>query len=90
MTALPSNSPASYPPVAAGLPTGRAGLGPHSRLIDRGAIGGLIDGRSREGRFLRAYDTMLMEHVGRNPSVVQRALITIAVRCCPKCRRWPR
>src|SRR5208282_1291400 len=49
-------------------------LGPYSRSIDRGALG-LISGRSREERFLRAYEKMLVEHVGGDPSAVQRALI---------------
>jgi hypothetical protein len=62
------------------LPAGRGGLGPYSRLIDRGAIGGLIDGRSREGRFLRQYEKQLLEHVGNNPSVTQRCLIQRAAR----------
>ena len=55
-------------------------LGPHSRAIDRGALGALIDGRSREGRFLRRFEAMLVEHVGGKPSVVQRALISRAAR----------
>ena len=54
-------------------------LGPFSRSIDRGAIGA-IDGRSREGRFLRAYAAMLVEHCGGHPSIVQRALISRAAR----------
>jgi hypothetical protein len=59
---------------------GRGGLGPYSRAIDRGAVGGIIDGRSREGRFLRAYERQLTEHVGGSPSIVQRALINRAAR----------
>jgi len=43
-------------------------------------VGGLIDGRSREGRYLRAYERQLVEHVGGNPSIVQRALIQRAAR----------
>src|SRR5690348_15280845 len=54
--------------------------GPYSRVIDRGAVGGLIDGRSREGRFLRQYEAMLTEHCGGAPSIVQRALISRAAR----------
>jgi hypothetical protein len=38
-------------------------------------VGWSIDGRSREGRFLRAYERMLAEHVGGKPSHVQRELI---------------
>src|ERR1700704_196733 len=54
--------------------------GPYSRVIDRGAVGGGLDGRSREGRFLRTYEAMLIKHVGGNPSIVQRALINRASR----------
>lgn len=49
-------------------------LGPHSRVIDRGSLGQL-DGRSREGRFLRTYDAMLTKHLGGKPSRVQREII---------------
>jgi hypothetical protein len=62
------------------LPAGRGGLGAYSRAIDRGAVGGLIDGRSREGRFLRAYERQLLDHIGNNPSVTQRCLIQRAAR----------
>jgi hypothetical protein len=55
-------------------------LGPYSRAIDRGAVGGLIDGRSREGRFLRSYERALLEHLGREPSITQRCLIQRAAR----------
>src|SRR5271168_3686027 len=75
------SSRAARPPLAAGTGTNRPGInGPYSRAIDRGAVGGLIDGRSREGRFLRAYERMLVEHCGGNPSIVQRALISRAAR----------
>jgi hypothetical protein len=53
--------------------------GPYSRLIDRGAIGD-IDGTCREGRFLRHYEQMLIEHCGGNPSITQRALISRTAR----------
>src|SRR5689334_18426168 len=53
--------------------------GPYSALIDRGALG-TINGRSREGKFLRAYEKMLVEHVGGQPSVTQRALISRTAR----------
>lgn len=57
----------------------RSIIGPYSRLIDRGAIGGL-SGRSREGRFLKHYEQMLLQHIGREPSITQRALISRAAR----------
>src|SRR5262249_5860482 len=53
--------------------------GPYSRTLDRGAIGRSIDGRSREGRFLRAFETMLTQHIGA-PSAAQRVLISRAAR----------
>jgi hypothetical protein len=66
--------------ITAPLLKGRQRLGPYSRTIDRGAIGQSIDGRSREGRFLRAYERMLGLHVGGSPSAVQRQLIARAAR----------
>jgi hypothetical protein len=55
-------------------------IGPYSRLLSRGAIGGSIDGRSREGRFLRAFEAELTKHIGGNPTVTQRVLIRRAAR----------
>jgi len=75
-----ANSFAARRLVAAKNSSNRLQVGPYSRLIDRGAVGGLIDGRSREGRFLRAYERQLTEHVGGKPSIVQRALISRASR----------
>jgi hypothetical protein len=66
--------------VGSGLADKRFELGPHSRAIDRGAVGGIIDGRSREGRFLRTYERALVEHVGGRPSVTQRCIIQRAAR----------
>src|ERR1051325_574222 len=57
----------------------RGDIGPYSRSIDRGAIGA-VSGRSREGRFLRGYERMLLEHVGGQGTIVQRAMITRAAR----------
>lgn len=53
----------------------RLRLGPHSAAIDAGAIGWAISGRSREGRFLRAYEAMLVEHCGGAPSRVEMEMI---------------
>jgi hypothetical protein len=74
------NSPTARPRIGAGSAPGRGGIGPYSRAIDRGAVGGLIDGRSREGRFLRAYEQQLLDHIGGKPSVVHRCLIQRAAR----------
>jgi hypothetical protein len=49
--------------LSRGLSRRRDAIGPYSKLIDRGALGGAIDGRSREGRFLRAYERQLVEHL---------------------------
>ncbi len=49
-------------------------LGPHSRVLDRGTLGQL-DGRSREGRFLRTYDAMLTKHLGGQPTRLQKEMI---------------
>jgi hypothetical protein len=53
-----------------------ARLGPYSRTLHRGAIGHSVDGRSREGRFLRAFEAQLAQHVGGKPSTAQRILIS--------------
>ena len=63
-----------------GSPKNRPRLGPHSRAIERGAIGWAIDGRSREGRFLRAYEAMLIKHLGGKPSAVHLEVVRRAAR----------
>jgi hypothetical protein len=55
-------------------------IGPYSRTLDRGAIGASIDGRSREGRFLRAFEAALERHVGGSPSLTQKVQIRRASR----------
>jgi hypothetical protein len=60
------------------LAAGQHPVGAYSRLIDRGALGAL-SGNTREGRFLRAYERALLEHVG-NPSITQKALIARTAR----------
>jgi hypothetical protein len=55
-------------------------VGPYSRTLLRGAIGDAVDGRSREGRFMRAYEQSLVQHVGGEPTAVQRVLISRATR----------
>jgi hypothetical protein len=54
--------------------------GTHSRAIDRGGLGWAISGRSREGRFITQYEDMLLRHLGRPPSIVERLLIQRAAR----------
>jgi hypothetical protein len=46
-------------------------IGPHSRLLQRGTV----DGRSREGRYLRAIEARLLDHIGAGASCAQRMLI---------------
>jgi hypothetical protein len=50
-------------------------VGPYSRKLRRGAIGASVDGRSAEGRFIRDLERQLVDHVGGEPSVLQRLLI---------------
>jgi hypothetical protein len=80
MQVEPTNSTPDRLRVGSSSSASRRRLGPYSRLIDRGAVGGLIDGRSREGRFLRSYERALLDHLGHEPSVTQRCLIQRAAR----------
>jgi hypothetical protein len=50
-------------------------LGPHCRALRRGVIGDGIDGRSREGKFLRKCEAELIAHCGGSPSFTQRLMI---------------
>ena len=54
-------------------------LGPYSRTLARGSLGGRIDGRSREGRFLAAFEAGLIAQIG-SPTTAQRFLIRRASR----------
>lgn len=65
-------------------PKTRTKLGPHSRALARGVIGDAIDGRSAEGRFLRACEAELTAHVGGEPSFTQKLLIRRAARAMLK------
>jgi hypothetical protein len=49
--------------------------GPYSRLLRRGAIGKLADGRTELGRFIRDLEAQLVAHVGGRPTITQRLLI---------------
>ena len=55
-------------------------LRPHSRTLDRGILGAGIDGRSKEGRYLRAVEAELVEHLGGKTSTTQRIAIHRAAR----------
>lgn len=63
-----------------GSPTKSRTLGPHSRALTRGAVGGTVDGRSREGRFLRQAEAEMLAQLGRPPSFGERLLIRRVVR----------
>src|ERR1700704_3296660 len=65
----------------------RTATGPYSRALDRGAVGAL-NGNTREAKFIKAYAATLMEHVGGNPSIVQRQLITRAARLACHLELW--
>jgi hypothetical protein len=50
-------------------------FGPHSRAFRAGALGDRIDGRSREGRFLRKVEAELVAQIGGQLSFAQTLLI---------------
>ena len=60
--------------------SGSRPLGPHCRALRRGVIGDAIDGRSREGKFLRRIEAELMAQIGASPSFAQSLLIRRAAR----------
>ena len=80
MSGSPNTKEAIRAKNGVGRPPVMKRLGPYSRAIDRGVLGSAVDGRSKEGRFLRRYEAMLVEHVGGNPTIAQRELITRAAR----------
>jgi hypothetical protein len=41
-------------------------LKPDSRALGRGALGDAIDGRSREGKFIRRIEAELLDQLGDN------------------------
>lgn len=49
---------------------------PYCRSLKRGSLGADIDGRSREGKFLRRIEAELIDQLGGNPTFSQ----TLAVR----------
>jgi hypothetical protein len=58
----------------------RKRLGVYSGIIDRGALGVVIKRNSREGRFLRTVEKLLLDHIGGKPTTTQKLLITRAAR----------
>jgi hypothetical protein len=65
----------------------RNASGPYSRALDRGAIGAL-NGNSRAAKFIRAYEAMMVAHVGGSPTAVQKQLITRAARLACHLELW--
>jgi hypothetical protein len=65
--------------IAASSATRRV-VRPHCRALRRGVIGDAIDGRSKEGKFLRRCEAELVAHVGGSPSFAQKLLIRRAAR----------
>lgn len=55
-----------------GLPA----LAPYSRTLNRGAIGASVDGRSREGKFMRSIERQLTDQVGGAPTPLQKLTIS--------------
>lgn len=53
----------------------RGRIGPYSRVLQRGVIGDIVDGRSRDGRLARHMELELVRHLGGNVSFVQKLLI---------------
>jgi hypothetical protein len=78
---------ANRPPTGARPVNKRTATGPYSRALDRGAVGGL-NGNSREAKFIKAYEQMLVEHCGGSPSAVQRLMITRAARLACHLELW--
>jgi hypothetical protein len=76
-------------PPRLGLARGakRTATGPYSRALDRGAVGAL-NGNSREAKFIRAYEALLVEHVGGHPTIVQQQLIIRAARLACHLELW--
>ena len=60
--------------IEARLPA-HARLISRSRSLSRGAVGDAVDGRSRQGRFLRQVERELFDELGGAPSFAQAVLV---------------
>jgi hypothetical protein len=69
---------------------GQMRLKPDSRSLGRGALGDAIDGRSREGKFVRRIESELLEQLGDNPSFAQVLLVRRAARAALKLELYDR
>ena len=56
-------------------PANVAPIKPYCRAIKRGSLGSDIDGRSREGKFLRRIETELVDQLGGAPTFSQRLAV---------------
>jgi hypothetical protein len=55
-------------------------LGPYSKKLDRGPVGMAVDGRSFEGRFIRAMETELLAALNGEATIFERLLVDQAIR----------
>ena len=68
----------TMPKLTSSDPRGR--VGPYCLAFSRGSVDDTIDGRSREGKFLRRVEAELVDQVGGEPSFAQSLLIRCAAR----------
>ena len=69
---------------------GQMRLKPDSRAFGGSALGDAIDGRSREGKFIRRIEAELLDQLGDNPSFAQLLLIRRAARAALKLELYDR
>ena len=50
-------------------------VGPYSRAVQRGAVSDVVDGRSREGKYLRRIEAELLAQMGASPTFSAKLLI---------------
>ena len=50
-------------------------IGPYSRAVQRGAVSDVVDGRSREGQYLRRIEAELLAQLGASPTFSAKLLI---------------
>jgi hypothetical protein len=63
---------------------------PDSRALGRGSLGDAIDGRSREGKFIRRVEAELIEQLGGKPTFSQMLLVRRAARAALKLELYDR
>ena len=77
---LPLNRRAVVGRVMSASPPKSRRIGPHSRAFRAGGTGAGIDGRSKEGRYLRRVIAELTAQLGREPTFAEGLLIRRAAR----------